>query len=102
MRQLVSNRFELGECGGAGAGHGPRQQFGVAQRVGNAMSGQRVLEVAGIADQSPAWSAAASEEAALTTESANWFHARGTGHDRRQARELAQQSLVLVSGVGAR
>ena len=48
--------------------HGPRQQLGVSEGVGDAVGADRILEAAGVADQCPAGTVRAAHEAGVSLE----------------------------------
>src|SRR4030095_14252825 len=88
--QPISRELVFGEHGGLlGTGeHGQyrvRKQLGIAESVGHPVRGDRVLEVAGISHQRPAWTPTATHVAGCSTPSVHPVRRSGagyTGHER--------------------
>src|SRR6266542_3575969 len=97
-RQLVASTLIAGERDLRACGCCLREEFRIDQCVGDSVGGKRILEVAGIANESPAGSERLSEESHLSRKPAVPFSPFRPLHNGRQVGAAFPQDLS-VSGV---
>ena len=97
-RQLVASTLIAGERDLRACGCRLREEFRVDERIGDSVGRQRILEVAGIANERPAGSERLSEESDLSRKPAVLLNPFRPFHDCRQVGPAFPQDLS-VSGV---
>ena len=76
-REIVPRRLVVGKCGRCPLHNRARQQFRIAQCVRDAVSGEWILEVPGVADKRPPGPGAALDKTDLPAEPTYRLHSAG-------------------------
>src|SRR4029453_4551437 len=99
-REIVPGRLVVAKCGARPLHNRARQQFRIAQRVGNAVGGERIFKVPGIADERPPVPGAGLDKSDMSAESTNRLPLACRVKPRGESwRSLANQATVCGRGV---
>jgi len=99
-REIVPRRLVLRKCGGRPLHDRARQQFRVSQCVRDAVGGERIFEVPGVADERPPGPGAALDETDMPAEPTYRLHPACLVKPRvENCRDLANQPAVCQGGV---